>query len=43
MIISGFGIIGYWTAKYMEEEGAKIIGIVEKHSAVYSSKGIDVD
>lgn len=35
--------MGYWTAKYFAQEGAKIIGIVEHHSAIYNSQGFQVD
>ena len=43
VIIQGFGNVGYWTAKYFSNEGAKIVGIVEHHSAIYNPNGFEVD
>jgi len=33
--------VGYWAAKHLHAQGAKIIGIIEKNSAIYSDKGFD--
>ena len=33
--------MGYWAAKHLHAQGAKIIGIIEKNSAIYSDKGFD--
>ena len=41
VIIQGYGNVGYWTAKHLSIQGAKIVGISEKNSAIYSEKGLD--
>lgn len=44
VIVQGFGNVGYWTAKHFQSQGgAKIIGIVEKNSAIYNENGLDPD
>lgn len=43
VIVQGFGAVGYWAAKFLQKDGAKIVGIVEYNSAVYNPKGVDVD
>lgn len=40
-VIQGFGNVGYWAAKFVHQDGAKIHGIIEYNSAIYSSKGFD--
>lgn len=43
VIVQGFGAVGYWAAKFLEKDGAKIVGIIEYNSAIYNPKGLDVD
>ena len=44
IIIQGLGNVGYHTAKILQEEdGAKIIGIIEYDGALYDPKGLDVE
>lgn len=43
VIIQGLGNVGYWTAKFCEEGGAKIVGIVEYNSSIYNPDGIRVE
>ncbi|HLT58156.1 MAG TPA: Glu/Leu/Phe/Val dehydrogenase [Limnochordales bacterium] len=44
VIIQGLGNVGYHAAKILaEEDGAKIIGIVEWDGALYDEKGLDVE
>lgn len=43
VIVQGFGKVGYYFAKMMKKEGAKIIGIVKSDAAIYSEKGLDPD
>jgi len=43
MIIQGLGNVGYWAAKFCEEGGAKIIGLVEYNSAIYNPEGLSVE
>jgi glutamate dehydrogenase (NAD(P)+) len=43
VIVQGFGAVGYWAAKFLQKDSAKIVGIVEYNSAIYNPNGIDVD
>lgn len=43
IIVQGFGNVGYHAAKFLQEGGATIIGIIEYDGAVVSNKGIDVE
>lgn len=40
-VIQGFGNVGFWAAKFFHQDGAKITGIIEYNSAIYSSKGFN--
>ena len=42
VVIQGFGNVGFHTAKFMEEQGAKIIAILEYDGALYDEHGLDV-
>lgn len=41
-IVQGFGAVGYWAAKFLERDGAKITTIVEYNSAIHNADGINV-
>ncbi|MBS1537781.1 MAG: Glu/Leu/Phe/Val dehydrogenase [Bacteroidetes bacterium] len=43
VIVQGFGNVGYHAAKFLQEGGATIIGIIEWDGAVVSANGIDVE
>ncbi|GMG84722.1 Glu/Leu/Phe/Val dehydrogenase [Paralimibaculum aggregatum] len=44
VIIQGLGNVGYHAAKFLEEEdGCKIIGIIERDGAIYSESGLSVE
>jgi glutamate dehydrogenase (NAD(P)+) len=44
IIIQGLGNVGYHTAKILEEEdGAKIVAILEQDGAIYNKKGLNVE
>ena len=44
IIIQGLGNVGYHAAKFLsEEDGAKIIAVIERDGAVYSEKGIEIE
>lgn len=44
IIIQGLGNVGYHAAKFLEEEdGAKIIGIIEWDGAVFNKNGLNVE
>jgi glutamate dehydrogenase (NAD(P)+) len=42
-ILQGLGNVGYWAAKFLIDGGAKLIGVIEFNSAVYDSKGLNLD
>jgi glutamate dehydrogenase (NAD(P)+) len=41
-ILQGLGNVGYHTAMYMIEAGAKMIGVAEFDASIYNEKGIDL-
>jgi glutamate dehydrogenase (NAD(P)+) len=41
--IQGFGNVGSFLAKFLEEEGAKIIAVSDSSGGIYNAKGLDVD
>ena len=41
VIIQGYGRVGSWTHKYLEEIGCKVVGVIEKQTGVYSDRGLD--
>ncbi|MGC9209951.1 MAG: Glu/Leu/Phe/Val family dehydrogenase [Acidilobus sp.] len=41
--IQGFGNVGYYTAKFLHEMGARIVAISDIKGGIYSSKGFDPD
>ena len=40
-IVQGFGNVGYWTAHFMKENGAIMIGVQDHTSTIYNENGID--
>ena len=42
VIVQGFGNVGYHAAKFFQEEGCKVVGVVEVDTAVYNSRGLDI-
>ncbi len=43
IIIQGFGNVGYWAAKFFQEEGAIITGIAEVDGSIHNPNGICPD
>jgi glutamate dehydrogenase (NAD(P)+) len=43
VVVQGLGNVGYHTAKFFQDAGAKIIGLVEYEGAIYNEQGLDVD
>jgi len=41
IIIQGYGEVGSWTHKYLQDIGFNVIGIIEKDSGVYCKEGLD--
>lgn len=42
-IVQGFGKVGYWTAHYLQKEGAQLVGVQDDSATLYCTKGIDVE
>ncbi len=44
VIVQGLGNVGYYAAKFLsKEDGAKIIGVIERDGAIFDKKGIDIE
>ena len=43
IIVQGIGNVGYWAAKFCEDGGATIIGLVEYNSSIVNPDGLNVD
>jgi len=43
IIIQGFGNVGYWAAKFLEDAGAKIVGVGEYNGAIYNENGLSYE
>lgn len=43
VIVQGLGNVGYYSAKYLQDDGAIIVGIAEYEGGIYDPNGLDVD
>jgi glutamate dehydrogenase (NAD(P)+) len=43
LVVQGLGNVGYHTAKFFQDAGAKIVGLAEYEGAIASQDGLDVD
>lgn len=43
LVFQGFGNVGYWAAKFMETDGAHVVGVAEYNGSIYNAKGMNVD
>jgi glutamate dehydrogenase (NAD(P)+) len=43
IIVQGFGNVGFYAAKFFEQHGAKVIGVVEYNGGVFNPAGLDID
>jgi glutamate dehydrogenase (NAD(P)+) len=43
VVVQGLGNVGYHSAKFFSEAGAKVIGIAEYEGSIFDPKGIDID
>lgn len=43
VIVQGLGNVGYHAAKYCQEAGAIIVGLIEYNGAIYKESGIDLE
>ncbi len=42
-IVQGLGNVGYHAAKYLSEDGVKLIALTEIEGAIYNEKGLDLE
>lgn len=43
VIVQGMGNVGYHSAKYFQEAGARVIGLIEYDGGIFNEEGFDVD
>lgn len=43
VVVQGLGNVGYHSAKFFQNAGALIVGLIEYEGAIFSEKGLDVD
>ena len=43
VVVQGLGNVGYHSAKFFQDAGARITGLAEYEGAIYSEDGLDVD
>lgn len=43
IIVQGLGNVGYYSSYFLQEAGAKIIGIAEREGGIYNPEGLDVE
>jgi glutamate dehydrogenase (NAD(P)+) len=41
--VQGFGKVGYYAAKFLQEKGAKVVGVSDVSGVLYHKNGIDVE
>ena len=41
--IQGFGNVGYWAAKFLEEWGARVVAVSGRNEAIHCPDGLDID
>ncbi len=42
-ILQGFGNVGYWAARFLEAEGARMVGVQDAYGSLYNPLGIPVE
>jgi glutamate dehydrogenase (NAD(P)+) len=42
-VVQGFGNVGSWSAKFLSQSGAKVVGVIEYNSAVHNPNGLDIE
>ncbi|HEX2232424.1 MAG TPA: Glu/Leu/Phe/Val dehydrogenase dimerization domain-containing protein [Thermoleophilaceae bacterium] len=42
-VIQGFGNVGSWAARIMQQLGARMVGVADADGAIHNDKGIDAD
>lgn len=42
-VIQGLGNVGYYAAKYLSEDGVRLVGLIEIEGGIYNPKGFDLE
>ena len=42
VVVQGLGNVGYHSAKFFQDAGAKVVGLAEYEGAIWSDAGIDI-
>ncbi|QXP80051.1 MULTISPECIES: Glu/Leu/Phe/Val family dehydrogenase [Winogradskyella] len=42
-IVQGFGNVGYWASVFLEQDGAKLVGVQDASGSIHNQDGIDVE
>lgn len=42
-IVQGFGNVGYWASHFIEGDGGKVVGVLERDGAIYNPNGISAE
>ncbi|MBJ7881089.1 Glu/Leu/Phe/Val family dehydrogenase [Gelidibacter salicanalis] len=42
-IVQGFGNVGYWTSHFLQEVGAKLVGVQDAFGTIVNPKGLEVE
>jgi len=42
-VVQGFGKVGYYTARFLQEKGVKVVGVSDVSGGLYNKNGIDVE
>ncbi len=43
VVVQGLGNVGYHAAKFLQEEGAVLVGLAEREGTISNAKGLDLD
>ena len=43
VVVQGLGNVGYHAAKYLQEEGAVLVGLAEYEGAIHNPQGLDIE
>ncbi len=43
VVIQGLGNVGYHAGKFLAEDGARIVGVLEREGAIFDPSGLDID
>lgn len=41
--VQGFGNVGYWASKFIEQDGGKVTTIIERDCAMHKADGFDIE